>query len=237
MKLYDSSEDTPKIYYRPDPIDEYLVIVNLPEDWEEVHNYIINKNNIDNIPNRKVECLNEQVFSLRSSVYMMSHQEAEILKLHPKVEDVELNPEKVPQPMSMDTFKFKKNVGFNKPSYTLARDNETTSHTNTIRSNWSHMFVNGGQTSSPFQGVGITTTTKVDQDIIYSLTGKGVDAVIIDTGVSVLHPEFIADDGTYRVRDVILDGPYKVDPAAFSGYTETVTIDGVNIGTLSLIHI
>ena len=89
------------------------------------------------------------------------------------------------------------------------------------------MFVNGGQTSAPFQGVGITTTTKVDRDIIYSLSGKGVDAVIIDTGVSVLHPEFIADDGTYRVRDVILDGPYKVDPAAFSGYTETVTIDGV----------
>ena len=93
------------------------------------------------------------------------------------------------------------------------------------------MFVNGGQTSSPFQGVGITTTTKVNKDIIYSLSGKGVDAVIIDTGVSVLHPEFIADDGSYRVRDVILDGPYKVDPAAFSGYTETVTIDGVNIGT------
>ena len=231
MKLYDSSEDTPIIYYRPESIDEYLVIVNLPEDWEEVHNYIINENEIDNIPNRKVECINDQVFSLRSSVYMMSHQEAEILKLHPKVEDVELNPEKFPQPMSMDTFKFKKNVAFNKPSYTLARDNETTSHTNTIRSNWSHMFVNGGQTSSPFQGVGITTTTKVDEDILFSLTGKGVDAVIIDSGVSILHPEFIADDGTYRVRDVILDGPYKVDPAAFSGYTQTVTIDGVTIGT------
>ena len=93
------------------------------------------------------------------------------------------------------------------------------------------MFVNGGQFSSPFQGVGITTTTKVDRDTIFSLTGKGVDAVIIDTGLSVLHPEFIADDGTYRVRDVILDGPYKVDPDAFSGYTETITIDGVNIGT------
>ncbi len=231
MKLYDSSEDTPEIYYRPDPIDEYLVIVNLPEDWEEVHNYIINKNNIDNIPNRKVECINDQVFSLRSSVYMMSHQEAQILKLHPKVEEVELNQEKFPQPMSMDTFKFKKNVAFNKPKYTAALDSETTSHTNSIRSNWSHMFVNSGQFSSPFQGVGIVTNTQSNQDVLFSLTGKGVDAVIIDTGLSVLHPEFIADDGTYRVRDVILDGPYKVDPAAFSGYTQTVTIDGVNIGT------
>ena len=231
MKLHEEYEDTPYKWYRPDEVDEYIVVVNLPEDWEEVHNYIINENEIDGIPNRKIECTNDKVFSLRSSVYMMSHEEAEILKTHPKVEDVELNPEKFPQSESLFSLKFRKDVAFNKPRYTAAADSETTSHTNSVRSNWSHMFVNGGQLSSPFQGVGITTTTKVDQDIIYSLTGRGVDAVIIDTGVSVLHPEFIADDGTYRVRDVILDGPYKVDPAAFSGYTETVTIDGVNIGT------
>ena len=179
---------------------------------------------IDGIPNRKIECINDKVFLLRSSVYMMSAEEAQVLTTHPKVEDVKLNPEKFPQPESLFSLKFRKDVAFNKPRYTGAADNETTSHTNSIRSNWSHLFVNGGQTSAPFQGVGITTTTKVDRDIIYSLSGKGVDAVIIDTGVGVLHPEFIADDGTYRVRDVILDGPYKVDPAAFSGYTETVTM-------------
>ena len=32
------SPDTPVIKHNPDPIDEYIVIVNLPEDWEEVHN-------------------------------------------------------------------------------------------------------------------------------------------------------------------------------------------------------
>ena len=43
------SPDTPVIKHNPDPIDEYIVIVNLPEDWEEVHNYIINENNIKGI--------------------------------------------------------------------------------------------------------------------------------------------------------------------------------------------
>jgi hypothetical protein len=231
MKLHEEYEDTPVKWYRPEEIDEYLVIVNLPEDWEEVHNYIINENEIDGIPNRKIKCENDKVFSLRTSVYLMSHDEAQILLTHPKVEDVKLNPEKFPQPESLFSLKFRKDVAFNKPRYTGAADTETTSHTNSVRSNWSHLFVNGEQLSSPFQGVGITTSTKVDRDITFSLTGRGVDAVIIDSGVSVLHPDFIADDGTYRVRDVILDGPYKVDPAAFSGYTETVTIDGVNIGT------
>ena len=231
MKLHEEYEDTPVKWYRPEEIDEYLVIVNLPEDWEEVHNYIINENEIDGIPNRKIKCENDKVFSLRTSVYLMSYDEAQILLTHPKVEDVKLNPEKFPQPESLFSLKFRKDVAFNKPRYTGAADSETTSHTNSVRSNWSHLFVNGEQLSSPFQGVGITTSTKVDRDITFSLTGRGVDAVIIDSGVSVLHPDFIADDGTYRVRDVILDGPYKVDPAAFSGYTETVTIDGVNIGT------
>ena len=231
MELHEEYEDTPVKWYRPAEIDEYLVIVNLPEDWEEVHNYIINENEIDGIPNRKIKCENDKVFSLRTSVYLMSHDEAQILLTHPKVEDVKLNPEKFPQPESLFSLKFKKDVAFNKPRYTGAADAETISHTNSVRSNWSHLFVNGEQLSSPFQGVGITTSTKVDRDITFSLTGRGVDAVIIDSGVSVLHPDFIADDGTYRVRDVILDGPYKVDPAAFSGYTETITIDGVNIGT------
>ena len=227
-----NEENTPIKYYRPDEIDEYIVIVNLPEDWEEVHNYIINENEIDGIPNRKIECTNDRVFSLRSSIYMMSHEEAEILKTHSKVESVELNPEKYPQPESIFTFKFKKNVGFTKPWVTANYNNAAvTTHTNSNRSNWSHLFVNGGQTSSPYQGVGITTSTKVDKDILFSLTGKGVDAVIIDSGVSITHPEFIAEDGTYRVRDVILDGPYKVDPAAFSGYLQPVFVDGVFIRT------
>ena len=231
MHLSENIDDTHFRNYQAKSIDEFIVVVNLPEDWEEVHNYIINENEIDGIPNRKIQCLNDKKFSLRTSIYEMSQEEADVLKTHPKVETVELNPEKYPQPESLFSYKFRKNVAFNKPVYTAALDSETTSHTNSVRSNWSHLFVNGGQSSSPFQGVGITTTTKVNQDILYSLTGKGVDAVIIDSGVSVTHPEFISDDGTYRVRDVILDGPYKVDPAAFSGYTETVTIDGVNIGT------
>ena len=48
------SSDTPVINYTPNTIDEYIVVVNLPEDWETVHNYIINENDIDGIPNIQV---------------------------------------------------------------------------------------------------------------------------------------------------------------------------------------
>lgn len=62
--------------------------------------------------------------------------------------------------------------------------------------------------------------------ITYEKTGQNVDVIIQDTGVEQYHPEFIdrftrttADDpfvGRSRVRDLILDGPYYLDPETFN---------------------
>jgi len=231
MQTYFGTDPTPIINYTPQTIDEYIVVVNLPEDWKEVHEYIINENEIDGIPNRKVNCSNDQPFSLRTSIYEMSVEEAEILKTHNKVECVELNPEKYPQPQSLDTARFGNVVQFNKPVYggTPTTYTPSSGTTNGIRSNWALLSTNH-PSSKPFKGDNLFFDA-VDKDVQYAIKGNNVDAVIIDTGIGVLHPEFIGSGGDYRVRDVILDGPMKADPAAFSGYTQTVTIDGVNIGT------
>lgn len=225
------SPETPVIKYTPNLIDEYIVVVEDSSDWLKIHNYIIEENEIDDIPNRRITCTNPQEHSLRTSIYLMSLEEAEVLKAHPKIEDVEINPEKYPQPQSLHTFRYKKIVGFNKPLLIGAIDAETPSYNNGVRSNWSHLFVNN-PTSYPFRGVGIASTTFSTSDIQFSLTGRGVDAVIIDTGVAHLHPEFQKTDGTYRVKDVILDGPYKVDPVYFNnlGLTYIKVVDGVEIG-------
>ena len=239
-EVEDSFEPAPQIDYfdqevqagrmNSKTIHEYIVIVNLPEDWEEVHEYIINENEIDGIPNRKINCSNEQQFSLRSAIYEMSKEEADILRTHSQVEYVDLNPEKYPQPNMSYTKRYKKDVAFNKPLFPGGYYSPSTVFTNGIRSNWANITIND-PSSKPFTGVGIGTTDTTNQDLFYSMTGKNVDAVVLDTGIGILHPEFIADDGTYRVHDIILDGPYKVDPDAFDGYTETITIDSVDIGT------
>lgn len=223
--------ETETIEYVPNLIDEYLVMVKDKNDWEEVHNYIINENEIDNIPNRKIECANLKEFSSKSSVYLMSFEESEILKKHPKVEGVLLNPDKFPQPQSLMDLRYRKKVAYGKPKVPANLDSVTPSYTNNVRSNWTHLFLNE-PTSYPFSGVGINTTTKIDSDINYSLTGKNVDAVIIDSGVTPLHPEFLNPDGSSRVKDVILDGPYKVDPDFFDSrnLTYTKVVDGVNLG-------
>ena len=225
------SSDTPVINYTPDTIDEYIVVVNLPEDWETIHNYIINENNIDGIPNRKIDCSNKQEFSLRTAIYEMSVAEADVLRTHEKVESVELNPDKYPQPQSTNVVRYNKNVAFNKPILTAAYGTESTGYTNGVRSNWSHLFVNN-PSSEPFQGVGISTVDTVNRDVSYSLTGKNVDTVTIDSGIGALHPEFLDGEGKTRVKDVILDGPFKVDPDYFIGIgvTYNKVLDGVDIG-------
>lgn len=225
------SPETPHIQYIPKEIDEWIVVVHKIEDWEEIHNYIINENEIDGIPNRKINCPNEQPFSLRSAVYEMSLKESQILGAHPKVERVELNPDKYPQPNSLCILRHKKKVAFHKPVITYAKDQETSEHFNGVRSNWSHLFVTN-PSGSEFRGVGIGTTSRHDADISCSLTGKGVDAVIIDSGVSYLHPEFLDKRGRTRVKDVILDGPYKVDKSYFEdrNLTYTKIVDGKNCG-------
>jgi len=232
--------DTPVVNYTAQPIDEYLVIVNDSSDWKEIHNYIINENEIDGIPNRKIDCVNIKEYSLRSSVYEMSVEEAEVLRKHPKVESVELNPDKYISYESAFTNRYKREVIFSKPLLPTARipsagvnDILTPSHTNGIRSNWNITFTdNSTKGSQPYQGVGIASTTSNTTDVQYSLTGRNVDAIIIDSGIGAVHPEFIGFGGVRRVKDVILDGPYKVDPDYFTdnNLTYTKIIDGVNFG-------
>ena len=72
--------DTPK-----DQPQNFDVYVNHEDDWEEIHNFIINENEIDDIPNRRISCTSEMRCSKKRSVYNMSEEEAKILRQHPKV--------------------------------------------------------------------------------------------------------------------------------------------------------
>ena len=71
----------------------YVVTCKNKSDWDEIHNYIINENEIDGIPNRKIECTDECKSCDRMASYEMSDEEANQLKLHPKVAGVNVDPD------------------------------------------------------------------------------------------------------------------------------------------------
>ena len=63
----------------------YAVVCVNAADWTEIHNYIINENEIDGIPNRKIECTNPKKTCNRIGSYEMSDAEAEQLRNHSKI--------------------------------------------------------------------------------------------------------------------------------------------------------
>ena len=69
----------------------YCVVCANASDWNEIHNYIINENEIDGIPNRKIECTNPKKTCNRIGSYEISDAEADQLRNHPKVIGVDID--------------------------------------------------------------------------------------------------------------------------------------------------
>jgi len=191
----------------------FTVYVKDAADWEEIHNYIINENEIDGIPNRRVECINEMQFSEKRSVYNISDEEASVLRSHPKVNmvvkssmhnPIVLEQRKLDEEFDRHIFsnRFKSNVTNRRTS---GNPGTTLNFTQWGLSRHSNTTNNFG------------TNTTIAEDIRYSLTGKNVDVVIMDKGVRYDHPEFllpgynsvpvgVATESVSRVRDILIHG-------------------------------
>ena len=209
-----------------DDAQPYTVCVKDAADWTEIHNYIINENNIDDVPNRKIDCTSEMKCSPKRSVYEMSPAEADILRNHSKVEwversslynEYELEQRKYDEEFDKhtDTDRFKYDVTNTRYSFN-ANNGSTLDFTQWGLYRHSHRNNKFGNSST------------VDDEIHYSLTGKNVDVVVMDTGILWTHPEFLKPGVQYtdipigdiqiceeytRVRDILIHGAaeYGID--------------------------
>ena len=204
---------------------KYTLAVTSPEYWNTIHNSLIVDSNEDGIPDRKIDCSDTKEHSPTRGTYWLTEEEAVGISTHPQVKWIELSPSdyrySYPEPRPV-TKRFRKNVKIYRNLPTTSFSISATSAEEN-RTNWAVRRV-GLQTNG--DGWPDTFGTQVSptfSDIKYSLTGKNVDIVIQDSGVLQYHPEFIDDDGKSRVRDVILDGPYYIDPSYFTSNSLTYT--------------
>ena len=217
---------------------KYTLAVTSPEYWNTSHNALIVDSNEDGIPDRKVTCSDTKEHSPTRGTYLLTHEEADEIAKHPQVKWIELSPSDYrhaypdPEPA---TKRFRKDVKIyrditsNAPPG-IATDGEAN------RTNWAVRRV-GLQTNGDGWPNIFGQPAPTFSDIKYSLTGKNVDLVIQDSGVLQYHPEFIDDDGKSRVRDIILDGPYYIDPSYFISNSLTYTKPDGRIGiTTSAAH-
>jgi subtilisin family serine protease len=163
---------------------QYNVILKKDVDYDSFWNDI--ESDTDGgklyIPNRAVEFTNERLGSLRQCWYLLTDEEAELLRQDDRVLGVEIPPEHrddiVMLPRATQTGNFTK----------------TTSDSGT--------FLNWGliRSSNPTNVYGTGTTTALNYE--YTLDGTGVDVVIQDSGLQVDHPEFQDGSGNTRVQQI-----------------------------------
>jgi len=134
------------------------------------------------IPNRRVEFTNERPASLRQCWYLLTDEEAEILRQDDRVLGVEIPPEHRTDIIL-------------EPRATQFSDFTKTSSDSGVFVNWGLVRTNSLTNN---YGTGTTISEKYN----YTLTGKGDDIVIQDSGIQVDHPEFQDEFGNSRVQQI-----------------------------------
>jgi hypothetical protein len=196
-------------------LNKYTLKVSRPEYWREVHDLLCRANTIEtHIPDRAVECCNEMEHSPVRGTFELSDEEAATLAEDYRIAWIELSPSDyrdnypVPQPATglPPEARFETNVKFYR---TLTGIGYTDGERN--RSNYGVRRT--GLTTSNIFTVGSQLARTDNVDYVYD--GSNVDIIVQDSGILRSHPEFLREDGTSRVYDLIIDGPYEIDPTFF----------------------
>ena len=222
----------------------YSVVCANAEDWTEIHNYIINENEIDGIPNRKIDCTNPKKTCNRIGSYEMSDAEAEQLRNHSKIIGVNIDEGYYEgtykgcdtYPM-MDPFskitRYASNVK-------ISRDTSGSGFNSGSDSSWlsktAAQIYRFQSKDDPWHNV--DDNTLITDNIEQYGDGTDVDIIVNDTSSWLGHIEFVktgvgepinfvgtnvlksgfaasATTGVCGVLDVVLHAPYYIDPDFF----------------------
>ena len=134
------------------------------------------------IPNRRIEFTNERPASLRQCWYLLTDEEAELLRQDDRVYCVEIPPE------------------FRTDIIMAPRVTQTGDFTKTTSD--SGAYLNWGLIRSSNSTNVYSTGTTTALNYVYTLDGTGVDVVIQDSGIQVDHPEFQDSLGNSRVQQI-----------------------------------
>jgi subtilisin family serine protease len=152
------------------------------------------------IPNRRVDSPNLRPNSPRQAWYTLSAEEVTTLKNDNRVKGVEIPPE------------------FRDDIIIEHRDTRTGNFTKTTSD--SGNFLNWGLIRHKSKTNNYGSSSSTSEDYTYTLDGTGVDVVIQDSGVEMLHPEFFGG-----INDASAPRTQDVDWYSLSGVTGTQNAD------------
>lgn len=195
---------------------EYVVTLKRFEDLEEFYDDMETPGGNLYIPGRVVDCALRRTIS-RNTHYMLTEDEADLVRKDPRVLAVELLPSEIGiEPIAFWT----QNGNFEKSPIVDTNDK-----------NWGLLrCINGIQTSG-WGTDGGAFTQQTNQTIKTTSSGKDVDVVIVDAHVNPNHPEFAVNpdgSGGGRVN--------TIDWFQYSSYVGISTSNTYDYSTLSSNH-
>lgn len=236
----------------------YAVGCYSAEDWQYIHELLMQDGTLeDNIPCDCIECSDLKEHSETRAVYLLTDDEANQLRNHPKVKYVHYDsvqyPGEFPQPEPFAKYlryseKEKQYRNWwNNASPLTPITNPTSVDIN--RSGYN--ILRATEKEDLFWGQGFSGTVLHNDKIEYYGDGTDVDVIVGDEGCWIGHPEFSSKTGngpvnyvgknvicgvgstaTCDVLDLVLDAPYYIDPAWFDaspGTRLTTRWDGTKV--------
>tara|TARA_Y100000287_G_C14227079_1_gene359622 strand:+ start:97 stop:2187 length:2091 start_codon:yes stop_codon:yes gene_type:complete len=238
----------------PDAKKEYIVGCYTSDDWTHIHQVLMEDGTLeDNIPPQSVDCVDDYKHSPIRGRYLLNDAEVEQLRNHEKVEYVNINTDKYPGTYAIDPVllqdierqdRYSSNVQYYKDHSTNNNGFNSTDITRKNRSTYQQLRLQ--QKTRGFSNDASTLNQKGQQ----WGTGKDVDVIVCDQDAWFGHIEFqnnlggpqnyvggnvLPGNGSCDVLDMILDGPYYLDPDFFDADASrrTTRWDGTTVPTES----
>lgn len=233
----------------------YAVGCYSPKDWDYIHEVLTRDGTIeDNIPCDCIECIDPKSHSATRAVYLLSDEEAEELRNHPKVQFVHIDYASYPEFFKAPPEELKteaiRNYRYSEPEKQYRNWNDTsllpTTPNATDINRGGYQLLRCVQKEDPWYG--LPDTTIIEDRIQYYGDGSNVDVIVGDEGCWIGHSEFqnntgngptnyvggnvLPGNGTCDLLDLVLDAPYYIDPAWFDadpGNRLTTRWDGTTV--------
>ena len=199
------------------------------------------------IPERSVDCVDTKDHSPTRATYLLTDQEAQALKNNPNVTFVDLNQSDYPDlyPPRPKEIRCVTRYSSDVKNYRNFTGLLPATPNSSDLNRAGYQLLRSSQFGDYWQG--LSASTVINNAISNSATGKNVDLIVGDDGCWFGHAEFnstgtgpsnyvggnkLPGNGTCDVLDVVLEGPYYIDPSWFNaspGTRLTTRWDGTTV--------
>ena len=237
----------------------YQLGTHTTEQWREIHDEL-GQDGIGTV-SRCISCIDDKKHSPTRGTYLLTDDEAETLKLDPRIKFIQTDPEYYPDDYYIPEDELKMDLLVDRYA-SAVKNYHFWANSGAIRGDFdegatglnraSSQLLRLQQKENPWVASG-SSTTVIEEIPAQRYTGKDVDVICADNGTWIGHTEFInrnvtnavnpenyiggnplPGNGYCDVLDVILDGPYYLDPDWFNadaGNRLTTRWDGTIVPT------